>query len=173
CAHYDHLGTIENSSSGDSIYNGARDNGMGVVSLLTAAKILSANLPARSVIFAAFTGEEEGMRGSKYLIEHPPFPLDAIAFVLNNDGGGYNDTTLIRVAGLKKTTAEEIITKACISTGLTCLPYPKEYQYLYDLSDNAPFAVFGIPAVTISPGFSSGKLIRSKKTQMCFYFFNR
>ena len=67
-AHYDHLGVIIDTtiSKQDSIYNGARDNGMGIVALLYAAKYFSINTPKRSIIFLATTGEEEGMLGSEY-----------------------------------------------------------------------------------------------------------
>ena len=153
CAHYDHLGIKRNCDDRDTIYNGARDNGMGIVSLISAAKVLSNNPTARSVVFVAFTGEEEGMCGSKYFIKHPPLNLNDIKFVLNNDGGGYNDTAVVRVAGLDKTTGKESIIKACASAHLGCLPYPAELQYLCLLSDNAPFAKIGIPSVTMSPGF--------------------
>jgi Zn-dependent M28 family amino/carboxypeptidase len=72
---------------------------MGITSLLYAAKEFSKETHLRSVIFLATTGEEEGMQGSSYFINNCPVPLNAIVFVLNNDGGGYNDTTLIRIGG--------------------------------------------------------------------------
>jgi len=54
---------------------------------------------------------------------------------------------------MEKTIGKERIINACASVHLKCLPYPAELQYLYFLSDNAPFAEIGIPAVTMSPGF--------------------
>jgi hypothetical protein len=75
-AHYDHLG-IGNSVGGDSIYNGADDDGSGVVALLEIARILASGPPARrSVIFLATTGEEVGLLGTRYYIDHPAVPLE-------------------------------------------------------------------------------------------------
>ena len=155
CAHYDHLGAghLKGSTDTDIIFNGARDNGMGTVALLCAAKALAIKPTARSVVFIAFTGEEEGCLGSKYFVESPLISLDKIVFVLNNDGGGFNTTNLIRVAGFERVSQKDIITEAVIKYGLSVLPYPSEFQYLYALSDNMPFERKGIPAITVSPGF--------------------
>jgi len=155
CAHYDHLGTgrFKGSTDTDIIFNGARDNGMGTVALICAAKTLALKPTSRSVVFIAFTGEEEGCLGSKYFVENPLIPLDKIVFVLNNDGGGFNVTHLIRIAGLERISSKDIFTRAVNKYALTVLPYPAEYQYLYYESDTRPFARKGIPAVTVSPGF--------------------
>jgi Zn-dependent M28 family amino/carboxypeptidase len=155
CAHYDHLGTgrFKGSTDTDIIFNGARDNGMGTVALICAAKALALKPTSRSVVLIAFTGEEEGCLGSKYFVENPLIPLEKIVFVLNNDGGGFNVTHLIRIAGLERVSQKERIKKAADKYGLSALPYPSELQYLYQESDNMPFACKGIPAVTVSPGF--------------------
>jgi len=154
-AHYDHLGVIQDTSNllSDSIYNGARDNGMGTTALLFSANVLANNPPFRSVIFLAATGEEEGMLGSEYFIEHCPVAVEDIVFVLNNDGGGYNDTTLIRVGGKNRIELIDEIWTDLESSGIKSLPYPEDLEYLYDLGDNITFAKKGIPAITISPGF--------------------
>lgn len=155
CAHYDHLGAgrFKGSSDTDIIFNGARDNGMGTVALICAAKALAIEPTARSVVFIAFTGEEEGCLGSQYFVENPLLPLDKIVFVLNNDGGGFNDTDLIRIAGLEKYSLKKTIIEAVDKYKLSVLPYPTELQYLYELSDNMPFMRKGVPAITVSPGF--------------------
>lgn len=155
CAHYDHLGAgrLMGSNDTDIIFNGARDNGMGTVALICAAKALAIKPTARSLVFIAFTGEEEGCLGSQYFVENPLISLNKIVFVLNNDGGGFNDTNLIRIAGFERISTKETITEAVSKYGLSVLPYPIEIQYLYELSDNMPFARKGIPAITVSPGF--------------------
>jgi len=155
CAHYDHLGIgcFNGSPDTDIIFNGARDNGMGTVALICAAKALAIEPTSRSVVFIAFTGEEEGCLGSKYFVENPLIPLDKIVFVLNNDGGGFNATNLIRIGGFEKLSPRELIAEAVDKYGLSVLPYPGELQYLYKLSDNWPFVCKGIPAITVSPGF--------------------
>ena len=71
-AHLDHLG-IGEPVDGDSIYNGAGDNAVGVAVLLEVARAFAAlpRRPARSVLFAAVTGEEKGLVGSSFLATHP------------------------------------------------------------------------------------------------------
>jgi Zn-dependent M28 family amino/carboxypeptidase len=155
CAHYDHLGAgrLKGSNDTDIIFNGARDNGMGTVALICAAKALAIKHTARSVVFIAFTGEEEGCLGSQYFVENPLISLNKIVFVLNNDGGGFNDTNLIRIAGFERISTKETITEAVNKYGLSVLAYPIELLYLYELSDSMPFVRKGIPAITVSPGF--------------------
>jgi len=104
-------------------------------------------------VFIAFTGEEEGCLGSKYFVENPLISLDKIVFVLNNDGGGFNDTNIIRIAGLERYSLKKIIIEALDKYKLSVLPYPSELQYLYELSDNMPFVRKGVQAITVSPGF--------------------
>ena len=155
-AHYDHLGVKSNPTASDTdiIYNGARDNGMGTVALIYAAKVLTKNPPARSIIFLATTGEENGLLGSAYFVKNSPISLRDIVFVLNNDGGGFNDTSLIRIGGLDRINFPDWICKGLKKQNITCLPYPKELNYLYELGDSKSFADQGIPAITISPGFN-------------------
>ncbi len=71
-AHYDHLGRNEhgNSTAKDAvglIHNGADDNASGVASLMEIARVLSINntIEGCNFIFAFFSGEEDGLMGSK------------------------------------------------------------------------------------------------------------
>ena len=104
-AHYDHVGIGKEGGAPytetDSIFNGARDNGMGTVALIAAAKSLAANPPKRSVLLLACTGEEMGMLGSAWFVDNPPVPLEQMVYNLNNDGAGYNSTEHITVIGLE------------------------------------------------------------------------
>lgn len=155
-AHYDHIGFREASSeSDDYIFNGARDNAIGVAGLLTAAKALSAKRPERSVMVLAVTGEEMGLLGSGYYVEHPLMPLNKAVFNLNIDGAGYNDVTKITGLGVSRTGAESEITKGVSALGLTLIDDPVPEMGLFDRSDNVQFAVKGIPAPSFSPGFTS------------------
>src|SRR5581483_11364945 len=85
-AHYDHLGTGE-PVNGDSIYNGADDDGSGTTALLAMAEAISHGRarPRRSVIFVWHCGEEKGLWGSRYFTEHPTVPLDHVVAQLNID----------------------------------------------------------------------------------------
>jgi hypothetical protein len=157
-AHYDHVGTGMTAGAGatpeDTIFNGARDNAMGTVALLSAAKALAKNPPARSVLLIALTGEELGMLGSSHYVAHPLVPLRQTVFVLNTDGAGYNDTTLVTINGLNRTSAEDLIKQAAADVGLKAVNDPVPEQNLFDRSDNVKFAEKGIPAPNFAPGFT-------------------
>ena len=88
-AHYDHLGTGgQGSLSPDSTgvpHNGADDNASGVAAVLEIARRLEASPPARSVIFVAFSGEEEGLLGSMHFAKYPPVPNEKVVAMLNFD----------------------------------------------------------------------------------------
>ncbi len=85
-AHLDHLG-ISRPIGGDSIYNGAMDNAAGIASLIEAAKAIAVApvKTKRSILFIAFTGEEEGMLGSQFFAAHPTVPLKEIVAAINMD----------------------------------------------------------------------------------------
>lgn len=106
-AHYDHLGLGKQGSSKDSlpegkIHNGADDNASGVAGLLELARYFSQNDVRENVniLFIAFSGEELGLLGSKYYVNHPVIPLDKISFMLNMDMiGRYNAERGVGVGG--------------------------------------------------------------------------
>jgi Zn-dependent M28 family amino/carboxypeptidase len=83
-AHLDHLG-VGRPIGGDAIYNGAMDNAAGIASLIEAAKALRAQPIKRSILFIAFTGEEEGMLGSQYFVAHSTVKLKDIVAAINMD----------------------------------------------------------------------------------------
>jgi Zn-dependent M28 family amino/carboxypeptidase len=153
-AHYDHLGVGAPNAEGDSIYNGARDNAVGVVAVINAAKFFAENPPRRSVLLCAWTAEEKGLLGSGYFAENPPLPLSQIIYNLNIDNAGYNDTSLITVIGLGRTTVDHLIEEAVADFGLEAVADASPEQGLYDRSDNVNFARRGIPAPTFSLGFT-------------------
>jgi Zn-dependent M28 family amino/carboxypeptidase len=85
-AHYDHVGVGAPDKNGDTIYNGADDDGSGTVSVLTMAEAFAKGpRPARSLLFVWHCGEEKGLWGSKYFTEHPTVPLNQIVAQLNID----------------------------------------------------------------------------------------
>lgn len=158
-AHFDHIGVGKQGGSPyeptDSIFNGARDNAIGVVSLLESAKVLMQQRPKRSVLVLALTGEELGTLGSRYYVEHPLVPLKETIFDLNSDGAGYNDTTIVSVIGLERTGAKAEIEAGAKAFGLSVFAEPAPEQGLFDRSDNVHFAAKGIPAPTFSAGFKT------------------
>lgn len=150
-AHYDHVGVKKNASN-DSIFNGARDNAIGTVALLQAAKFFGKNQPKRSILFLAVTAEEKGLLGSEWYSNHPLIPLKQTVFNFNCDGAGYNDTTIVTLIDLNRTTADQLLIEGCSAFGLTLKGDPAPEQNLYERSDNVNFAVKGVPAVDMAPG---------------------
>lgn len=150
-AHYDHVGVNKNAGQ-DSIFNGARDNAIGTTALLETARFFAKNPPKRSIVLIALTGEEKGMLGSTWYADHPVIPLRQTVFNLNCDGAGYNDTSIVTVIDLNRTTADDLLKEACTGAGLVLKGDPAPEQGLYDRSDNVSFAKKGVPAVNMSPG---------------------
>lgn len=154
-AHYDHVGVGRPDAKGDSIYNGARDNAVGAVAVINAAKYFAKNPPKRSILLCAWTAEEKGLLGSEYFSNHPLIPLKQIIYNLNIDNAGYNDTSLVTVIGMGRTSADPLVEKAVAEYGLKAIADPAPEQGLYDRSDNVNFAKKGIPAPTFSLGFTA------------------
>ena len=80
-AHYDHLGRMGRYI----FFPGANDNAAGIAMLLDLAKYYTIKQPRYSIVFMAFAGEEAGLIGSKYFVDHPMFPLKNIRFLINMD----------------------------------------------------------------------------------------
>ena len=153
--HYDHVGIGTPDATGDDIYNGARDNAVGVTTVLSMAENLAKYPTKRSALFILFTAEEKGLLGSKHYVENPILPLKQMVYCFNSDNAGYNDTSLATIIGLPRTTAADHIKNACKEFGLTAVDDPAPEQGLFDRSDNVHFARKGIPAPTFSLGFTA------------------
>lgn len=93
-AHYDHLGAM-----GDVFFPGANDNASGVAMLLSLAKFYAEHPARYPVVFIAFSGEEAGLLGSEYYVNHPLLPLRKIKFLINMDLLGTGDEGLMVVNG--------------------------------------------------------------------------
>lgn len=80
-AHYDHLGMMGSTAT----FPGASDNASGTAMLLYLANYFAAHPQHYSIAFIAFSGEEAGLLGSHYFVEHPMIALDHIKFLTNID----------------------------------------------------------------------------------------
>lgn len=96
-AHLDHLGAF-----GDYVYNGADDNGSGSIGVLNAARAFAASprKPKRTVVFALWTGEENGLLGSRYYVQNPAFPIAKTVAYFNMDmiSRPYDEKTIQRMS---------------------------------------------------------------------------
>jgi hypothetical protein len=86
-AHMDHVGVGRPNAEGDSIYNGAHDNAVGIGLLLEMARVFggSRTKPQRSILFAAVTAEEKGLLGSAFLAQQAVHRQQRIVANLNID----------------------------------------------------------------------------------------
>ncbi|MEQ1692076.1 MAG: M28 family peptidase [Gemmatimonas sp.] len=83
----------------DSIMNGADDDGSGTVVLLEIAERFATERPARSIIFVSHQGEEAGLLGSKWFVDHPTIPLTAIVAAHNMDMLGKGRVDQVKFGG--------------------------------------------------------------------------
>ena len=97
-AHYDHVGSLP-VQQGDSIANGADDDGSGTVALLAVAKAMVQRPTRRSTLFVWHAAEEKGLLGSAYFTAHPTVPIDSIVAMLNADMIGRNARDRLYVVG--------------------------------------------------------------------------
>ena len=155
-AHFDHVGVGAQGGGAfteqDSIFNGARDNAFGTISLLATLRAFAAKPTKRPVIFLAVTGEEMGLLGSQWYAEHPLVPLEKTIFNFNTDGGGYNKTDAVALIGSNRTGIDPQVEAAAEAFGMTVIKDPAPEQGLFDRSDNVSFAAKGVPALSFSPG---------------------
>ncbi len=105
-AHYDHLGYGEDGNSmlrtGEHlIHNGADDNASGTAALIELSRLLkNSKLNKNNYLFIAFSGEELGLFGSKYFVEHPTVNLINVNYMINMDMiGRLNDSTKVLIVG--------------------------------------------------------------------------
>ncbi|MHB0856529.1 MAG: M28 family metallopeptidase [Anaerolineae bacterium] len=98
-AHYDHLGT---DPQGD-VYHGANDNASGVAVMLEIARVWqeAGYRPARTVLFAAWDGEEQALFGSRRYVQEPTFPLSQTVAMIQLDMVGLASEGVLTVAGLE------------------------------------------------------------------------
>jgi hypothetical protein len=82
-AHYDHVGVDPDGT----IYNGANDNASGVAVILEIARLWQSQHfhAARSVLFAAWDAEEQGLEGASHYVSNPIYPLDQTVAYINVD----------------------------------------------------------------------------------------
>ena len=150
-AHYDHLG-IGRPVNGDSVYNGADDDASGTTAVVEIARSIAAGAPPkRTILFVATTGEEVGLLGTRWFIEHPPVPLKTIVSNLEIEMIGRPDSLAggpgrAWLTGYERSTMGAMFTAA----GLPIVADARPTQHFFERSDNIAYAQMGIPAHTLS-----------------------
>jgi Zn-dependent M28 family amino/carboxypeptidase len=153
-AHWDHLGIGKPDTRGDTIYNGAVDNGTGIAQLIEQARaFVRGPRPDRSVVFLAVTAEEKGLLGSEYYATHPLYPLGKTVGVLNTDSMGvWGPEKNFSISGTAKLDLLDDLIAAGKQEGRYFTPDPHPESGGFYRSDHFSFAKVGIPAVSIGAG---------------------
>jgi Zn-dependent M28 family amino/carboxypeptidase len=154
-AHYDHLGRSDRG-----IFHGANDNASGTVSVIEIARALAAANPhpARSIIFMALFGEEEGLLGSYYYAQHPLVPLKDTVADVNLEQMGRTDDTSGRkldefaITGPSFSNLPGIVAAGAKTVGVKVYSRSDADSY-FDRSDNFSFAQYGVISHTIAVAF--------------------
>lgn len=156
-AHLDHVG-IGQPVEGDSIYNGAHDNASGVSAMLEIARLYSQlpQKPKRSVLFAAVTGEEMGLLGSRYLAVNPTVAKGSIIANVNTD----MPTLIAPIMSVEPLGAEQssimgVVERSTGQLGLTIDADHAPEQVRFVRSDNYNFILEGIPALRMKYGLKT------------------
>jgi Zn-dependent M28 family amino/carboxypeptidase len=153
------------------VYPGADDNGSGTSAVVELARVFTLAAhegwrPKRNIIFLNVSGEEKGLFGSTWFVNHPPLPLDSIVSDLNIDMIGRTDSlhdslgikNYVHVIGANKLSREldDIVTEQ--NRKYTHLELDYRYNdendpnHFYRRSDHYNFAKLGIPVAFFFDG---------------------
>ena len=142
-AHRDHFGR-----QAGLLFPGADDNASGTAVILEVARVMAQAGPKvqRTILFVSFSGEEQGLVGSRLYIQRPVVPISSTKAMINIDHAGIGNGRLtIGVTGLEKTVALE----AGQTTGLTD---KLDVYGFFPGGDHVPFKEAGVPTVTVVSG---------------------
>jgi hypothetical protein len=147
-AHFDHLGHSSVGSmdpeAGSAIRNGADDNASGTAAVLELARLLAATPTRRSIVVANFSGEELGLLGSQWFVEHPPVSLDSVDAMVNFDMVGRLKNDRLIVYGVNTATEMPAIVQGANTAPAFDL---KAVGDGYGPSDQSSFYAKGIPVL--------------------------
>lgn len=150
-AHWDHLG--KQGNSGDTIYNGAIDNGSGTAALLAMANAALQAPAKRSQMFLWVAAEEQGLLGSALYAATPLWPLEKTAANLNLDSLNFVGMTRdISTRGSERSELGSIAAKVAASMNLHIAAAEPDLSGGYFRSDHFNFAKAGVPAFSVGGG---------------------
>jgi hypothetical protein len=153
-AHLDHLG-VKSEGEGDRIFNGAMDNASGIAVLMQIARDLGKRkAPRRSVVFAAVTGEELGLLGSRAYVADAQARGQRIVANLNSDMFmPLYPMKQVVVFGLEESDLAEDARAIAAELGIEVQPDPQPRRNRFIRSDQYSFIRAGIPALATKVGY--------------------
>jgi hypothetical protein len=154
-AHHDHLGLGDQNSLAPSqigeVHNGADDNASGTAGVIELARLFGrrGEKPRRGILFMTFGGEEIGLLGSAYWVNHPTLPIENAAAMINMDMIGRIRESKVYVGGVGSgSTFKPLLEQAEKEYGLE-IDYSKE---THSSSDHTSFASKQIPVLFFFSG---------------------
>ncbi|HET7909907.1 MAG TPA: M28 family peptidase [Nitrospira sp.] len=142
-AHRDHFG-----QQAGLLFAGADDNASGTAVMLEVARVLALapRAPKRSVVFLSFSGEEQGLLGSRLYVSQPIVPMTKTTAMINVDhAGAGNGRLTVGVAGLEKSTAQRIAEVTGLADKIDVFGY-------FPGGDHVPFKEAGVGTITVVSG---------------------
>jgi hypothetical protein len=155
-AHLDGYGPGE-PVAGDRIYNGTLDDAAYVALLIRLAERRHGAGFRRPVLLAAFTGEEKGLLGARWFVQHPTLPKDHIAADINLDQlRPIFPLRLLTVHALADTTLGDDARAVATGMHIDVQSDPEPERNLLRRADQWPFLQAGIPATAFVFGYRPG-----------------
>ena len=153
-AHWDHLGIGAPDASGDTIYNGAVDNGTGIAAVLELARVIAAGpRPQRSMVFGFWTAEEKGLLGSEYYAANPVYPLETTVAGFNIDAlsptGRAHDVVVV---GSGQSDLEDRLGTVLTASNRSITQDASPEAGYFFRSDHFPMAKRGVPMLYMDSG---------------------
>jgi Zn-dependent M28 family amino/carboxypeptidase len=153
-AHWDHLGVGAPDAKGDTIYNGAVDNGTGIAAVLELARMFASGPKhERSIVFAFWTAEERGLLGSEYYAANPVYPLETTVAGFNIDAlsptGRAHDVVVV---GSGQSELEDRLKTVITASNRSITPDASPEAGYFFRSDHFPMAKRGVPMLYMDSG---------------------
>ncbi len=158
-AHLDGYG-YGTAVNGDNLYNGALDDAAYVALIIQLADDIKAGklaAPKRSILFCAFTGEEKGLLGSHWFVEHPTVLVAAMVADLNLDQlRPLFPLKIMTAEGLAETTLGQTAKEIAASMGIELRPDMEPERGLLRRADEFPFLGIHVPGIGFVFGYDPG-----------------
>jgi Zn-dependent M28 family amino/carboxypeptidase len=147
--HWDAYGIGPADAHGRTIRPGAADDALGLAAMLEDARLFATGpRPQRTILFAAWTGEERGLLGSEYYAEHPLFPMEKTVANLTFDtlqwNGPVKDAVLV---GRGQSEMDNYFAQAAKAQGRYVTPENHPERGLFYRADHFSFAKRGVPVL--------------------------
>ena len=149
--HWDAYGVGTPDARGDTIRNGAHDDALGIAGVLEIARLAAAGpRPQRTLLFAAWTGEERGLLGSEYFAANPLYPAETMVANITLDtlqsAGPARDVILI---GQGQSDLEDRMARLAAAQGRRVTPDAQPQRGLFYRADHFPLAKRGVPVLLL------------------------